>query len=200
VNSLRKVIVLLILLALVLVVVLRVYRAWSARAIARADRALVVPVIVSPSIQPVKGQTLLFKASNISEAPVGMRIMLFNDRESLPAEIKDFPKIAPGTTVTYVHKPPQGMLAIDETTYEVPDAVRAVLAPLPGGDQGAIRNVVASLQIMRVQPPSANAASPSLEAPILVPLERCRFEPKGFVPYTGGRWVWNCAPAMQDVP
>jgi hypothetical protein len=59
--------------------------------------------------------------------------------------------------------------------------------------------MVANVQIMRVQPAAGNAASPSLDLPIIVPLEHCRFEPRGFVPYTGGRWVWNCAPEMDPI-
>jgi hypothetical protein len=84
------------------------------------------------------------------------------------------------------------------TSVEVPEAVRAIFAPFPGDDPGAIRKVVANVQIMRLQPAAANAA-PALDPPIIVPLEHCRFEPRGFVPYIGGRWIWNCAPEMDPI-
>lgn len=192
-----------LILLLVLVVIVSVFYVFRARgARARVEAAAVplfVPIIVSPSVQPVKDQTLLFKATNITEAPVSIRLMLFNDREGLPANIQDFPGIAPGTTVSYLYDPPKGTLALNETTVEVPEAVRAIFAPLPGDDPGAIRRVVANVQIMRLQPTPADASSDSLDPPIIVPLERCRLEPRGFVPYTGGRWVWNCAPAMSPI-
>ena len=75
--------------------------------------------------------------------------------------IQDFPGIAPGTTVSYLYDPPKGTLALNETTVEVPEAVRAVFAPLPGDDPGAIRRVVANVQIMRLQPTPADASSDS---------------------------------------
>jgi hypothetical protein len=78
---------------------------------------------------------------------------------------------------------------------DAPESVRAIFAPLPGDEPGAIRRVVANVQIMRIQQ-GAGGAAPVLEAPIIVPLEHCNFEPRGFVPYTGGRWYWNCAPDM----
>ena len=190
-------------LLLVLVVVVSLFLAFRARgASARAEAAaepLFVPVIVSPSVQPVSGQTLLFKATNITEAPVSVRLMLFNDREGLPAEIKDFTRIPPGTTVSYLYDPPQSELVMNDTTVEVPEAVRGVFAPLPGDDPGAIRRVVTNMQIMRLRPVTNEVSLPSLDPPILVPLERCRFEPRGFVPYTGGQWGWNCAPAMSPI-
>src|SRR3977135_3697623 len=99
----------LIVLAIIVCAVL-VFRNWSASARAEAGRALFVPVIVSPSVQLVNGQALLFKVTNISEGPCGRRITLFNDREGLPMNIKDFPKITPRTTVTYLYNPPPGVL------------------------------------------------------------------------------------------
>ena len=135
------------------------------------------------------------KTTNITEYPVDVRLMLFNDREGLPTEVKDFPKIAAGTTVSYLYNPPMGTLAMNDTTVEVPEAVRAVFAPLPAGDQNVIRRIVANVQLMRLSV-SAAGATASLDSPIVVPLERCRFEPRGFVPYTGGRWMWNCAPEL----
>ena len=187
-----------LLLALVVIVAaFLMIQAWGAsRRAEAAAEPYFVPVIVSPSVQPVRGQTLLFKTTNITEAPVGVRLMLFNDQAGVPADIRDFSRIAPGTTVSYLYDPPKTVLTINEVTVEVPEAVRAVFAPLPGDDPGAVRRVVANLQIMRLQP---DASSPSLDPPIIVPLERCRFEPRGFVPYTGGRWIWNCAPEMSPI-
>jgi hypothetical protein len=195
VKSVRKILSVLLLLV-ILVAVFLVIRGRGA--VARAEAAalpLFVPVIVSPSVQPVVGQVVLFKATNITEAPVSVRLMLFNDREGLPAVIHDFTKITPGTTVTHLYTPPKGTLEMNGTTVEVPEAVRAIFAPLPGDDPGAIRRVVANAQLMRLQTTPSGAA-PMLDPPIIVPLEHCNFEPRGFVPYTGGRWVWNCAPQM----
>lgn len=185
----------------VIVCVVLVFRSWRASAEADAERSLSVPIIVSPSVQAVNGQALLFKITNISVEPVGMRLTLYNDRERFPVDIKEFPVIDPGITVTYLYNSPRrGTLAMNGTTLEIPDAVRAVVAPMPGGDPGAIRRVVANLQLMRLQSTPANASSPSLDAPIIVPLERCLFEPRGYVPsYTDGRLIWNCAPAMHDI-
>ena len=163
----------------------------------RAEAAalpLFVPVIVTPSVQVVNGEVLLYKATNVSENPDNFRLMLFNDREGVPAVYKDFTRVRAGNTVTYVYEPPRSELTLGAMTVEAPEAVRAVFAPLPGDDPGAIRRIVANVQIMRVQ--KAADGSPSLEPPIVVPLERCTFEPRGFVPYTGGRWYWNCAPQM----
>jgi hypothetical protein len=190
-------------LLLVLVILVGVFffirgRGASARAEAAA-LPLFVPVIVSPSIQPVNGQAVLYKATNITEAAVSVRLMLFNDRDGLPAKVQDFLNIPPGTTVTHLYAPPKGTLTLNETTVDVPEAVRAIFAPLPGDDPGAMRRVVANVQLMRLQSTSS-ASSPSLDPPIIVPLQRCNFEPRGFVPYTGGRWVWNCAPEMFPIP
>ena len=46
---------------------------------------------------------------------------------------------------------------------------------------------------------AANGAPGTLDTPIMVPLEHCNFEPRGFVPYTGGRWYWNCAPDIYQM-
>jgi hypothetical protein len=43
---------------------------------------------------------------------------------------------------------------------------------------------------------SALVVTVAVVPPTVVPLERCNFEPRGFVPCTGGRWYWNCAPRM----
>ena len=64
----------------------------------------------------------------------------------------------------------------------------------PPRPHGVERNVVATVQLMRVETDAKGATS--LAPPIVVPLSHCNFEPRGFVPYTGGRWYWNCAPDM----
>jgi len=170
------------------------YRASATEANLKANEALLVPVIVLPPVQPVKDQVLLFKATNITEAPVSFRLSLFNEREGLAVKIQDFANVAPGTTVSYTYVPPMTTIDINGTSLEAPEAVRALFEPLPGDTPNAIRRVVASVQLMRFQSPAG--PTPVLEAPIPVPLEHCRFEPKNFVPYKGGRWVWNCAPAI----
>ncbi len=192
----KRTLSLLLALAVVVAVFLMIRASGANCRPGAAAEPLFVPIIVSPSVQPVRGQVLLFKITNITKASVSVRLMLFNDREGLPADIRDFSEIAPGTTVSHLYDPPRTALAINQVTVEVPEAVRAVFAPLPGQDPGAIRRVVANLQIMRLQP---DVSSPALDPPIIVPLERCRFEPRGFVPYTGGRWVWNCAPEMSPI-
>ena len=159
-----------------------------------AARALFVPVIVTPSVQPGNGQVLLFKATNVSEGQANVRIMFFKDNESVPGSYKEFTKIPPNQTVSYVYEPPMGTLRLGDTTVEAPEAVHAVFAPLVGGDVNAIRKIVANVQIMRIQRGADGA--PTLDSPVVVPLQRCMFEPRGFVPYTGGRWYWNCAPQM----
>jgi hypothetical protein len=186
---------------LVLLVIVAAIVAWRASgAAARAEAAaqpLFVPVIATPSIQPVNGQVLLFKATNITEAPVNLSLMLFDDHGGPPKATRDFPQIPAGSTVSYVHEPQKGELTLGQTTVEAPEPVRGIFAPIPGDrEPGALRRIVANVQIMRVQPATSSTGSASLDPPILVPLERCRFEPRGFVPYTGGRWIWNCAPEM----
>jgi hypothetical protein len=191
-----------ILIGLVVLVVV-VGLAYAVRARGADERAeadaepLFVPVIVSPSIQIVSGQVLLYKATNVSESPASFRLMLFNDAEGVPGTYRDFTRIPAGHTVSYVYEPPAGKLTLGTATVDAPEAVRATFAPLPAGDPGAIRRIVANVQIMRVQ--SGANASTLLDPPIVVPLERCTFEPRGFVPYTGGRWYWNCAPEMYPI-
>ncbi len=170
------------------------FRANAAQENIKANDALLVPIIVLPTVQPVKDQVLLFKASNISEAPVSFRLSLFNERDPLAVKRQDFAKVGPGKTVTYSYVPPTTQIDVNGTTVEAPESVRAFFEPLPGDNQNAIRRVVASVQLMRVQ--ASASGVPVLDAPIPVPLERCRFEPKNFVPYKGGKWVWNCAPAI----
>ena len=187
------------LIALVLLVV--VYGIWSAvRARDFAERAegdarpLFVPVIMTPSVQPTGGQIVLFKASNVSEAPINFRLSLYKDDESVPGFVKDFMKVPAAQTVSYVYEPATAPLQLGSTTVEAPVAIRGVFAPVPGETPNAIRNVVANVQLMRVQTDASGATS--LEPPTVVPLSHCNFEPRGFVPYTGGRWYWNCAPDM----
>jgi hypothetical protein len=104
-------------------------------------------------------------------------------------------KIAPGSTVTHVHEPPTERLTLGSVTVDAAEPVRAVFAPVPGDPPGAVRRIVAIAHIMRTRSTGANGAH-VLDDPILVPLERCNFEPRGFVPYTGMQWYWNCAPDM----
>lgn len=158
--------------------------------------ALFVPVVVTPSLQLASGQVLLYKATNVLEAaPTKFRLMLFTDDNGVPFFHKDF-TVEPGTSVSHVYEPPMSQVTLGTSIVQAPQPVRAVFAPVPADDPGAIRRIVANVQIMRVQPGSN---PPSLEPPIFVPLERCRFEPRGFVPYTGGRWFWNCAPEMSPI-
>jgi hypothetical protein len=157
-------------------------------------RPLFVPVILTPSVQPANGQVVLYKATNASEYPINFRLTIYKDDESVPGFFKDFLKVPPAQTVSYVYEPIVAQLQLGAVTLDAPVAVRAVFAPVPGEAPGAIRNVVANVQLMRVQTDAKGAAS--LDPPIVVPLSHCNFEPRGFVPYTGGRWYWNCAPDM----
>jgi hypothetical protein len=124
-----------------------------------------------------------------------MRLMLFSDRGGRPTTYTDFMKIAPGSTVTHVHESPTERLTLGSVTVAAAEPVRAVLAPVPGDPPGAIRRIVAGAQITRTQSAGADG-SHVLGDPIVVPLERCNFEPRGFVPHTGMQWHWNCAPDM----
>jgi hypothetical protein len=100
----------------VLLVIVAAIVAWRASgAAARAEAAaqpLFVPVIATPSIQPVNGQVLLFKATNITEAPVNLSLMLFDDHGGPPKATRDFPQIPAGSTVSYVHEPQKGELTL----------------------------------------------------------------------------------------
>ena len=188
-----------------LVVLAVVYGIFSAvRANGAADRAeadarpLFVPLIVTGSVQPVSGQVVLYKATNMHENPMNFRLSIYSDTESVPGVHKDFMKVPGGHTVSYVYEPPQAELVLGATTVAVPASVRATFGPVPADDPGAIRKLVVNVQLMRVQP-GANGAPASLDAPTIVPLEHCNFEPRGFVPYTGGRWYWNCAPDIYPI-
>ena len=158
-----------------------------------AARPFFVPVIVTPSIQLVNGQVLLYKATNLSRSEASLRLMLFNDEEAVPALIKDFLTIPAGKTISYVYDPPKGTLTLGETTVTAPAAVHATFAPIPGDDPGVMRRFVANVQIMRVQ---NSGGTPTLDPPIPVTLVHCNFEPRGLFPYTGARFDWNCAPDM----
>jgi hypothetical protein len=188
-----------ILIVLVVLVLLGggAYMVWARGANERAEAdavPLFVPTIVTPSVQIASGQLLLYKATNVSEGLHNFRLMLYNEQDSVPAFYKDFSRIGSGQTVNYVYDPPKGELTLGDITVQAPKSVRAVFAPVPGDDPGAIRSIVASVEIMRVQAGGKEGAV--LDAPIIVPVEHCNFEPRGFVPYTGGRWYWNCAPEM----
>ncbi len=155
-----------------------------------------VPVIVTPSVQLAAGQMLLYKITNLMPQPVNVRLAIYNDREGVPGTYEDFMAIRGGHTVSHVYEPPKHILTLGSTKVEVPEAVRAEFVPVPGDDPGAIRRVVANVQLIRIQPATANG-TPALEPPIGVPLERCTFEPRGFTPvHTGHRYMWNCAPQM----
>jgi hypothetical protein len=156
---------------------------------------LSVPVIVTPSIQIATGQMILYKASNVSMGPASFRLMVYNEKDGIPAFYKDFPKVPAGNTVTYAYRPPMRTLALDEqTSVEVPEAVRATFAPIPQVDHNVIRQIVANVEIIRVQQ-GANGVS-TIDTPVVVPLSHCNFEPRGRVPYIGGAWYWNCAPGV----
>ncbi len=176
-----------------------VYAVRASGATARGEAAAsayFVPAIVTASIQPESGQMLLLKATNVSEAPVNVRLMIYNDRDAIPHTYKDFVKVAGGTSVSYVYEPPMATLTLGSTTVDAPEAVRVMFAPVSGGDPGTIRRVVASVQLVRArQQPGGQA---TLETAI-VPVEHCSFEPRGYEPYTGARWYWNCAPDMLPV-
>ena len=193
---------------LIVVAVLVVFGvAYMVRASARAKTvdptngdafALSVPVILTPSLQVATGQVLLYKATNVSEGVTSFRLMLYNDDGGVPTFYKDYVKVGPGQTVSYVYRPPTTTLALDDRSIEAPQAVRATFAPIPAtGDPGVIRRIVANVQIMRIQD-GANG-SPTLDTPIVVPLSHCNFEPRSVIPYLGGHWYWNCAPDMYPV-
>ncbi len=190
---------------IVLVVLAVAYGIFSTvRANGAADRAeadarpLFVPIVVTGSVQPVNGQVVLYKATNMHENPMSFRLSIYSDTESVPGVHKDFVKVPGGHTVSYVHEPPTAQLTLGAATVDAPASVRATFGPLPGDDPGAVRKLVVNVQLMRVQQ-GANGAPASLDAPIIVPLEHCNFEPRGFVPYTGGRWYWNCAPDIYQM-
>ena len=153
---------------------------------------LSVPVILTPSLQLASGQVLLYKATNVSERATSFRLMLYSDDSPVPFLYKDY-KVAAGRTVSYVYRPPTTKVQVDETSVEAPQAIRATFAPIPAtGDPGVVRQLVANVQIMRVQ--NGAQGAPAFETPIVVPLSHCNYEPRSIVP--GRNWYWNCAPDM----
>ncbi len=184
----------------VFVVLFFVVRTWRANAQAALEKSQNVTIIVSPSVQPGKGQAVLLKLTNLSGRPVGVRLNLFSDTEAKPLETTDFPAMAPKVTIAHLFTPPQGALELNGTRFDAPAAVRALIEPLPGGDPTALRRVVASLLVVGLKPAAPNAPPPALDPPMMVPLERCMFASRGMAPYTGMltglRQVWDCAQAM----
>lgn len=188
----------LIVLAILIVVVVLANIVRVRGADERAEAAatpLFVPTILSPSVQIASSQVLLYKATNISNSPRNFRLMLYNEQDTVPAVYKDFSSVGAEQTVNYVYEPPKSQLTLGDLTVDAPKAVRAVFAPQPGGEPGVMRNFVATVQIMRVLPAGKDGAA-MLDAPTIVPVEHCNFEPRGWAPYTGGGWYWNCAPDM----
>jgi hypothetical protein len=153
---------------------------------------LTVPVIVTPSLQLTTGQVLLYKATNVSEQSTSFRLMLYGDDSNVPFVYKDY-KVAAGRTISYVHRPPMMKVEIEGRSVELPQAIRATFAPIPAtGDPGVVRRIVANVQIMRMQDGPQDSAT--FDAPIIVPLSHCNYEPRSLVP--GRNWYWNCAPDM----
>jgi hypothetical protein len=171
-------------------------RAYQAKALAEIEKSQNVSIIVSPSIQPGQGQAILFKATNLSGRPVGIRLNLFGDTTREPLETTDFRAIAPKTTITHLFTPPPGALELNGTKFDAPTAVRALVEPLPGGEPAAVRRVVVSLLMVGLKPAAANAPSPALDPPMIVPLERCLFASRNMAPFTALlaplRQVWDC--------
>lgn len=189
--------------AIVLVAIVVLFfgvRAWRASAQAELEKSQNVTIIVSPSVQPGKGQGVLFKLTNISGRPVGIRLNLFNDTEAKPVETTDFRAMEPKVTIAHLYVPPPAALVLNGTTFDAPAAVRALIEPLPGGEPAALRRVVVSLLVVGLKPAMPNAPPPTLDPPTIVPLERCMFASRGMAPYTGMltglRQVWDCAQAM----
>jgi hypothetical protein len=176
------------------------FRYQRARAQAAIDTSLNVPILMSPAVQPGQDQLLLFKITNISGQPVDVELTLFNDTDGKPLVTTQFPKIAARTTVTHVYRPPAGTVVLEGSTFSAPTSVRALLGPgqagpVSAGDPGAIRRVVASLQMVNLPTAPAKPAPQPVESPMLVPLERCLFKPRGMYPYTGATYLWDCSPA-----
>lgn len=200
--NLRKALSLQSLLVLVAIVYLvSVVRAWRANAQTELDRSQTVPILMSPSIQPGKGQGVLIKVTNISgNRPAAVRLTFFNETDLAPIGTQDFPAIKPRTTVTHLHVPPSATLALNGTTFDAPAPVRTIIQPMGGGDAGTVRRVVATVMMVNLKPATPNAPALSLDPPVFVPLERCLFASIGMVPYTGGTYLYDCAPTLVDLP
>ncbi len=190
----------LIAMVAVAVIAAAAYVMWARGAHARAeavDSALFVPILLTPSVQVGEGQVVLYKATNVSDAPRGVRLMLYNEQDKLPSVTRDFPKIGAGMTISHIHEPPRGQVMLGEVAAEGPLPVRAVFAPMPGDNPGTVRNFVAAAQIVRLRKDGVNTQV--VDAPVVVPVEHCTYEPRGFLSHTGGRWYWNCAPQMLPI-
>ena len=135
-----------ILIALVVLAV--IYGIYSTvRANGAADRAeadarpLFVPIIVTGSVQPVSGQVVLYKATNMHENPMHFRLSIYTDTESVPGVHKDFMKVPGGHTVSYVYEPPTSQLTLGSATVEAParPITRCAVArrPATSGKKGA---------------------------------------------------------------
>jgi hypothetical protein len=189
----------LIALAVLLFALLGAYGLWARGVEQREEAAAVplfVPVVVTPSLQLVSGQVLLYKATNLLEdRATRVRLLLFHDDDGEPFLTKDL-TVLPARTVSYVYEPPASQLTLGSVTGTAPAAVRAIFSPIPADNPSVMRRIVPNVQIMRVQ---AGSNPPTFDSPVVVPLEHCRWEPRGFVPYTGGRWYWNCAPEMSPL-
>lgn len=157
---------------------------------------LSAPLIVMPSVQLAAGQMLLFKATNVAETVNNFRLMIYNDKSGIPVTYKDFLRVGPGRTVSYLYRPPAGQLELEgDATMEAPEATRATFAPVPAtADPGVIRRVVANVHVISVQN-GANGAR-TLDTSTMIPLSHCNFEPRSRIPFLGGNWYWNCAPAL----
>ena len=161
-RYLRKVLSLQGLFVLVAIVYLTsAVRAWRANAKAELDKSQDIPILVSPSVQPGKGQALLIKLTNISGGRVGVRLSLYNDLDEAPIETTDIDGINPKATITHVYTPPQGKLAVNGAMFDAPAAVRALIQPLHGGEANPIRKIVANLYVVTLKPVPANGPPPS---------------------------------------
>src|SRR5215471_18046265 len=67
------------------------------------SRPYFVPLIVTGSLQLLNGQVLLYKMTNVSTAPVHVRLNLFNEGQSIPGTFKDFKGVPSMATVSYVY-------------------------------------------------------------------------------------------------
>ncbi len=200
--NLRKALSLNGLLAVVAIIYLvSVVRAWRANAQTELDRSQTVPILMSPSIQPGNGQGILIKVTNISgNQPAAVRLTFFNEIDLAPIGTKDFPQIKPRTTVTHLHVPQSGTLELNGTTFDAPVPVRTVIQPMGGGDAGTVRRVVATVMMVNLKPATPNAPPPPLDPPVFIPLDRCLFASIGMVPFTGGSYLYDCAPTLVDLP
>jgi hypothetical protein len=177
--------------------------AWRANAIAERDRSQNFPILVSPSLQPAKGQAVVVKITNVSGSRARVRLSLFNDTESqkAPVDMIEFPDLKAKATVTHLYTPPQGTLVVNGTAFEAPAGVRVLIQPAQSlDDPEAIRKVVASVHLVTLKAAVPNGPAASVDSSSMVPLERCLYKSRGMVPYDPGfrgeRYVWDCAPTL----